>query len=44
MLPEVIRAHSDWGFHVGTLCDGGRSMDLDWEWSELTSVRDVGRQ
>jgi len=22
MLPEVIGAHSDWGFHMGTLCDG----------------------
>jgi len=23
MLPEVIGAHSNWGFHMGTLCDGG---------------------
>ena len=23
MLPEVVGAHSDWGFHMGTLCDGG---------------------
>jgi len=44
MLPEVIGAHSDWVFHVGTLCDGGRSMDRDQVWSEPPSVGDIGRQ
>ena len=42
MLPKAIGVHSDWGFHGGTLCNGGRSMEWDRVWSELTSVEVVG--
>jgi len=42
MLPKAIGVHSDWGFHGGTLCDRGMSMEWDQVWSEPTGVGVVG--
>ena len=38
MLPKAVGMHLDRGCHGGTLCDGGRSMEWDWVWLELTGV------
>ena len=42
MFPKAVGMCSDGRCHGGTLCDGGRFMEWDQVWSELTGVGVVG--
>jgi len=42
MSPKAMGEHSDLGFHVDALCNGGRFMEWDWMWSGPTSVGVIG--